>query len=269
MSTLETTAFVCAIGFVSAALVLHLLAVRTKAASRRYFTWAIAAVATAAVLLTVSLGVRAVQTGHGPFTNMYEFTVAFGWGVLVVLLIFMRSYRLSGVSIGGLFVAAALLLAAYGMPSRPVPLVPALQNSLLLSLHVAAAIFAYGAFAIAFVAALLLVLKTSSPKGEPEEDTATLEEISYRAAAVGFPFMTLVIVLGALWADVAWGRYWGWDPKETASLVSWLIYAAYLHARVLRGWHGRRAALLLVVGFVAVLLTFFGNYVFQSLHAYQ
>ena len=85
---------------------------------------------------------------------------------------------------------------------------------------------------------------------------------------IGFPFLTLAILLGAFWANIAWGRYWGWDPKETASLVTWLIYAAYLHARAVRGWRGIRSAVLIIVGFVAVLLTFFGNYIFTGLHAY-
>ena len=80
--------------------------------------------------------------------------------------------------------------------------------------------------------------------------------------------MTLLIVLGALWADIAWGRYWGWDPKETASLGTWLIYSGYLHTRIIRGWRGRKSAILMVIGFVAVILTFFGNYIFSGLHAY-
>ena len=80
--------------------------------------------------------------------------------------------------------------------------------------------------------------------------------------------MTLVIVLGALWADIAWGRYWGWDPKETASLVTWLIYAVYLHTRIVNKWQGKKSAILLVIGFIAVLFTFFGNYIFSGLHSY-
>ena len=95
-----------------------------------------------------------------------------------------------------------------------------------------------------------------------------LDTISYRAVVIGFPFLTLVILLGTLWADIAWGRYWGWDPKETASLVTWLIYAAYIHARVMRGWRGARSALLLIIGFATILLTFFGNYIFSGMHAY-
>jgi hypothetical protein len=91
----------------------------------------------------------------------------------------------------------------------------------------------------------------------------------YRAVIIGFPVFATLIILGAWWASIAWGRYWGWDPKETSALATWLIYAAYLHARSLRGWSGRPAALLLVVGFGAVLFTFFGNLFFSGLHAYS
>ena len=90
-----------------------------------------------------------------------------------------------------------------------------------------------------------------------------LDEIGYRAVVVGFPFLTLTIILGAVWAETAWGSYWSWDPKETASLVTWFIYGAYLHARVMRGWRGNRAAWLLVIGFVATLFTYFGNLVLR------
>jgi ABC-type transport system involved in cytochrome c biogenesis permease subunit len=85
---------------------------------------------------------------------------------------------------------------------------------------------------------------------------------------VGFPAMFLTIVLGAVWADIAWGRYWSWDPKETASLVTWLIYGGYLHARVLRGWRGNRSAALLILGFGATLFTYFGNLFLGGLHSY-
>jgi ABC-type transport system involved in cytochrome c biogenesis permease subunit len=92
--------------------------------------------------------------------------------------------------------------------------------------------------------------------------------MSYQSVVIGFPFLTLTIVLGALWADVAWGRYWGWDPKETASFVTWLFYVAYLHARVIGKWKAIRVSILLIIGFLAILLTFFGNYIFSGLHAY-
>ena len=167
------------------------------------------------------------------------------------------------ISAVGTLVALTLLLFARTLSSQSAPLVPALQQSLLLTTHVASAVISYGAFTIGFGSAILFLIKRNN-----EKESEILDEISYHTVLVGFPFMTLVIILGALWADVAWGKYWSWDPKETASLVTWLLYASYLHARVMRGWRGRRAAILLIVGFAAVLVTLFGNYVFNGLHSY-
>ena len=95
-----------------------------------------------------------------------------------------------------------------------------------------------------------------------------LDEIGYRAVVIAFPLLTIMIILGAIWADIAWGRYWSWDPKETAALVTWLIYGAYLHARVVRDWRGSKAAWLLILGFAAILFTYFGNLFFGGLHSY-
>jgi ABC-type transport system involved in cytochrome c biogenesis permease subunit len=216
------------------------------------------------ICITLSLTDRAIETGHGPFSNMYEFAAAFSWGVIVMGLIFRWRYKMPVISAVGTVIALGLLLFARTLPSQSAPLVPALQQSLLLTTHVASAVISYGAFTIGFISAILFLIK-----GNAGTESERLDEISYHSVLVGFPFMTLLIILGALWADVAWGKYWSWDPKETASLVTWLLYAAYLHARVMRGWRGRRAALLLIIGFAAVLLTFFGNYIFSGLHAYQ
>ncbi len=220
------------------------------------------------VFLTLSLIARWVFTGHGPFSNMYEFSTAFTWGIMLSFLYFERRYRIK--SLGAIVVplALAMLLYAYSLPSRALPLVPALQQSLLLTVHVAVAVIAYGSFAIAFGAAFLyLVQRNRHILWLPSP--ATVDDLGYRAVIIGFPFMTLTIVLGALWADIAWGRYWGWDPKETASLATWLIYGAYLHARLVPGWRGGRSALLLLLGFVAILFTYFGNYFLGGLHAYR
>lgn len=213
--------------------------------------------------ITISLVVRAINTGHGPFSSMYEFAAAFSWGVMVMGLCFWWRYKMPVISAVGTLVALTLLLFARTLSSQSAPLVPALQQSLLLTTHVASAVISYGAFTIGFGSAILFLIKRNN-----EKESEILDEISYHTVLVGFPFMTLVIILGALWADVAWGKYWSWDPKETASLVTWLLYASYLHARVMRGWRGRRAAILLIVGFAAVLVTFLGNYVFNGLHSY-
>jgi len=223
----------------------------------------------AAAFITACLVFRTIATGHGPFANQYEFSVAFAWGVQVTFVWFERRYRQRLLGLVALPVALALLGYALTIPREIEPLLPALQNNLLLTVHVAVAIVAYGSFTVAFAAALLHLVQPEGGRwGLPKP--AILDEIGYRSIVVGFPFLTLTIVLGALWAEVAWGRYWAWDPKETASLVTWLIYGAYLHARVVRGWRGRRAAILLVVGFVATLFTFFGvNLFVNSLHSYS
>ncbi len=218
------------------------------------------------LFLTLSLIARATITGHGPFSNMYEFATAFAWGILVVGLFFWLRYHLFILSFIGIIVALGLMIFAFNQPSQAAPLVPALQQSLLLTTHVASAVISYGAFTVGFGAAIVYLVRSRNGLENAEIDI--LDDISYNSVKIGFPFMTLVIVLGALWADVAWGSYWSWDPKETASLVTWLLYAAYLHARVIRGWRGRRAAILLIIGFAAVIFTFFGNYVFSGLHSY-
>lgn len=221
-----------------------------------------------AVFLGTSLVTRMLVSGHGPFSNMYEFSTAFAFGVVVSHGVAEYRYRIR--SLGALVLPVALGLLAYAstLPSTIEPLVPALQNNLLLSLHVTAAIIAYGTLAVSFGSALLyLYQRRAGATWLPSADI--LDDLGYRAVMVGFPAMALVIIIGALWADIAWGRYWGWDPKETASLITWLLYGGYLHARAVRGWRGDRGAVLLIVGFGAVLFTYFGNLLFGGLHSYS
>jgi cytochrome c-type biogenesis protein CcsB len=221
----------------------------------------------AMLFLLASLVFRAVATGHGPFANMYEFSLAFAFGILAAYLWFERKYHQRVLGVVAMPVALAMMLYGHSIGNEINPLVPALQNNLLLTVHVAVAIVAYGSFAIGFAAAAMYLVQPEGGRwGLPKP--SVLDEIGYRSVVIGFPFLTLTIILGAVWADVAWGRYWSWDPKETASLVTWLIYGAYLHARVMRGWRGSRAAWLLVLGFGAVLFTYFGNLFFGGLHSY-
>ncbi len=219
------------------------------------------------VFLTASLAFRAIEAGHGPFSNMYEFSLAFAWGALALYLYFEVQYKLRSLALLVLPVALGLMTYATTVPSDIEPLVPALQHNLLLTVHVAVAIVAYGAFALGFgTAVLFLFQRRDSIRWLPR--STVLDELGHKAVMVGFPAMFLTIILGAVWADIAWGRYWSWDPKETASLVTWLIYGGYLHARVLRGWRGTRSAALLIVGFGATLFTYYGNLFFGGLHSY-
>jgi ABC-type transport system involved in cytochrome c biogenesis permease subunit len=222
----------------------------------------------AVAALLASMVFRTIATGHGPFANMYEFSMAFGFGILAAYMWFERTYHQRILALVALPVALAMMLYASTIPATIEPLVPALQNNLLLTVHVAVAIVAYGSFSIAFAGSLLYLVQPEGGRwGLPKPQV--LDEIGYRAVVVGFPFLTLTIILGAVWAETAWGSYWSWDPKETASLVTWLIYGAYLHARVMRGWRGSRAAWLLVLGFGATLFTYFGNLFFGGLHSYS
>jgi cytochrome c-type biogenesis protein CcsB len=164
-------------------------------------------------------------------------------------------------------VTIGLLTYAATVPRDVQPLVPALQNQTLLTVHVAAAIIAYGAFAVGFAAGVLyLVQRHDTVRWLPS--SVVLDEIGYKAVVVGFPLLALTILLGAIWAEIAWGTYWSWDPKETASLATWLIYGGYLHARVVRDWRGKRSAILLIGGFAATLLTYYGNLFFGGMHSY-
>lgn len=234
---------------------------RSLALYGTYFTWLTLA------FLTASLGFRWIVVGHGPFSNMYEFSVAFGWGMILAYVYFEHRYHVRTLALLILPFTGALLLYAMTVGDSVSPLIPALQNNLLLSVHVAVAILAYGAFAVSCAAAMLFLIQPASGrKGLPKP--ALLDEIGYRAVVVAFPLLTMTVVLGAVWAQVAWGRYWSWDPKETASLLTWLVYGAYLHARVAHGWTGRRSAWLQMLGFAAVLFTYFGNYFFGGLHSY-
>ena len=218
-------------------------------------------------LLGSSLLLRTLAAGRGPFSNMYEFSSAFAFGVVAAYVVTEKTYHTRGLGTLVLPIALALLAYASTLPATIEPLVPALQNNLLLTVHVTVAIIAYGIMSVALGAAVLYLYQRRAHAGWlPSADV--LDDMGYRAVMAGFPALALVIILGAAWANIAWGRYWGWDPKETASLITWLIYGGYLHARVVRGWRGDRSALLLILGFAAVLFTYFGNLVFGGLHSY-
>ena len=219
-------------------------------------------------LLSGAIIARWVDIGHGPFSSMFEFAIAFSWGIMGLGILYWMRYRVMLVSGASSLIALALMIYASFLSKNASQLVPALQQSFLLSTHVAAAALSYGAFAIGFVTSIMFLMQRKRIiPWMPSPDK--LDRISYNTVIVGFPLLTLVIILGALWANVAWGHYWSWDPKETAALVTWFFYAAYLHTRVVIGWQGSRSAILLVVAFLAVVFTFFGNYFFSGLHAFE
>lgn len=225
----------------------------------------------AAALLVTSMLARLIETGRAPYSNLWEFTVAFAAGISLFYVVFERWYgqRTLGSFIQPV-VLALMVIAAVFFPAPAQALVPALQTRGILALHVGTMILAYSALSVSFPAATMYLIQGGNRNRFSRLPRAQLlDEIAYRSVIVGFPLLALGIALGAYWANLAWGRYWAWDPKETSALVTWLIYAGYLHMRGLRGWSDTRSAVLLVVGFLAVLFTYFAvNFWVQGLHSY-
>jgi cytochrome c-type biogenesis protein CcsB len=221
------------------------------------------------VALALALAIRAVIVGRGPWGNLYEFSLAFAFSIVSGYLLLGRRYPIRSIGFIPVGVALALLLYASSLPSAVEPLVPALQNAPLLTVHVGMAVISYGIFATSFAAGIGYLVQGREDRFSWLPSHTTLDEVAYRAVVIGFPIFATMIILGSWWASIAWSRYWGWDPKETAALVTWLTYAVYLHARNQRGWAGRPAALLLVVGFGMVVVTYSGSLWFSGLHAYS
>jgi cytochrome c-type biogenesis protein CcsB len=219
--------------------------------------------------LVASLALRAVIVGRGPWGNMYEFTVAFATSITGGYLFLQRRYAIRSIGFIAVGVALVLLLYASTLPSRIENLVPALQNAPLLTIHVGMAVISYGIFATSFAAAVGYLIQGRHDRFSWLPSHKTLDEVAYRAVIIGFPIFATMIILGSWWASIAWSRYWGWDPKETSALVTWLVYAVYLHARNQRSWAGRPAALLLVLGFAMVIVTYSGSLWFSGLHSYS
>jgi cytochrome c-type biogenesis protein CcsB len=240
-----------------------------SAASSPLGTAAIWTAAGAFVVLLASMALRAYIVGRGPWGNMFEFTVAFSTSIVGGYLFLQRRYPIRSIGFLPTGVALALLLYASSLPSTIEPLVPALQNPPLITIHVGMAVLSYGIFATSFAAGVGYLIQGRHDRFSWLPGHKVLDEVAYRAVVIGFPIFATMIILGAWWASIAWSRYWGWDPKETAALVTWLTYAVYLHARNQRAWAGRPAALLLVVGFGMVLVTYSGSLWFNGLHAYS
>jgi cytochrome c-type biogenesis protein CcsB len=222
------------------------------------------------VCIGLGLLIRAYIVGRGPWGNLYEFSVAFAFGILLGYGFLSRRYPIRPIAFLPVGVALFLLGYALTLPANISPLVPALDNPPLITIHVAMAMLSYGIFAVSFGAAVGYLIQGKENRVSWLPPAAVLDEVAHRAVIIGFPIFATLIILGSYWASIAWGRYWGWDPKETSALVTWLIYAVYLHARTRREWSGRPAALILVIGFAAVLFTYIGgNLFFSGLHSYS
>jgi cytochrome c-type biogenesis protein CcsB len=222
------------------------------------------------------LVVRGVAAGRPPWGNMYEFVAAVTLvGVVAWLVVLSRRPELRRLGVFVLLpVIVLMFLGGTVLYTQTAPVVPAL-HSYWLAIHVTAAVISSGILLVAGVASLLYLLRSvHDDTGRlawtarlPE--SALLDRVAYRATAVAFPIWTFAVIAGAIWAEAAWGRYWGWDPKETTAFIAWVVYAGYLHARSTAGWRGRRAAAVNVVGFALMVFNlFFINLVVTGLHSY-
>ncbi|MEW5908389.1 MAG: c-type cytochrome biogenesis protein CcsB [Thermodesulfobacteriota bacterium] len=213
--------------------------------------------------------------GHAPLSNMYESLVFFAWAIMLIYLVIEKTYQ--NRIIGAFATPIAFLAMAYASLSPDIndriqPLVPALKSNWLIA-HVITCFLGYAAFAVGFGVSLMYLLKHGDKGAKnrflvyfPEVDI--LDELNYQMVMFGFLFLSIGIITGSVWANSAWGSYWSWDPKETWSLITWFVYATLLHARFVRGWHGKRLAFISIIGFLAVLFTYFGVNLLPGLHSY-
>ncbi len=212
--------------------------------------------------------------GHAPMSNLYESLTFFAAVIIVVYLWVERRYK--NKVIGVFTTPLAFLAMAYAslnpnISDRIQPLLPALKSNWLIA-HVMTCFVGYAAFAIAFGVSIMYILRSQKSVQSgllsklPANDD--LEELTHKLIMFGLLFLSTGIITGAVWANSAWGRYWGWDPKETWSLITWLIYFALLHAWRMRWWGGSHTAVMSIVGFLAVLFTYFGVNYLPGLHSY-
>ena len=216
--------------------------------------------------------------GHAPLSNFYESLIFFAW--TIVLLYLLMEWRLKNRSIGTFVLPVAFLIMAYasiapGIVNRIEPLIHALQSNWLTS-HVLTCFMGYASFTVAFALGMIFFVKKLSGGDTAKASLFIrllpseyqIDELMYSSTALGFIFLTLGIVTGSVWAHYAWGAYWSWDPKETWSLITWLMYAVMLHTRLVRGWRGKRMAVMAIIGFGCVLFTYLGVNLLPSLHSY-
>ncbi|MCE0762699.1 c-type cytochrome biogenesis protein CcsB [Pseudonocardia kujensis] len=249
----------------------------TRSRADRFGRMGVSLTILAVLLHFGSIVLRGLATVRWPLGNMYEFSSAVCLAAMVAWLVVLQrtSKRTRGLRKLGVFVLAPVLvlmfLAGTVLYAQAAPVVPALR-SYWLSVHVTTVTLASGLFFVPGVASILYLMKRSGkPAGFvaklPEADV--LDRLAYRVTVVAFPMYTFAVIAGAIWAEAAWGRFWGWDPKETVAFVAWVIYAAYLHARATAGWRHVGAAWINILGLAAIIFNlFFINMVVAGLHSY-
>ena len=230
------------------------------------------------VVNTAAMVLRGIEANHVPWGNQFESMTTVSWAIVLFYLIFEKAF---GIRVVGVFVVSIAFLAMAAATALPYryqmagPLVPAL-NTYWLYVHVEIVLISYALFAIAAGLAVAFLAKERAELGGKISGftallppSGKLDELSYRAIMFGFPLLIMGIILGAAWANYAWGGYWSWDPKETWALITWLIYAAYIHTRMTRGWKGRGMAVFAILAFLGVIWCYWGvNFILSGLHSY-
>ncbi|MGY1703080.1 c-type cytochrome biogenesis protein CcsB [Geodermatophilus sp. SYSU D00697] len=250
--------------------------------AQRSARWGLVGVGLTAVGAVVHAGVlvaRGMAAGRLPWGNMYEFATAV---VLIGVVAFLvLAVRVPGVRSMGAFVLAPVVLSLVAIGlflyAEAGPLVAALRSSWL-AVHVSTAIIGFGVFFVSGIASVLYLLRVRHDARGGHGGTsvldrlpsaATLDRVAHRTVVFGFPIWTFAVIAGAIWAESAWGRFWGWDPKETWAFIAWVVYAGYLHARTTAGWRGRPAAWVDVVGLLVMVFNLlYVNMVSTGLHSY-
>jgi cytochrome c-type biogenesis protein CcsB len=275
MSSLDRYLFYCTLGIYllsTLSYLLHLFRPREQ-----IVRIALSLTISAFTLHSVLLIFRYVTLRHFPITDLHHSFLFFTWSLVGVFLLVNAKYK---VAVLGSFVtplaAVFLVCSATMLTEQPVPIPPALR-SFWLPVHSTLSFIGEAILGLAFCVGVMYLIQENQIKKKKWggflhrlPSLKTLDDLNYLCISFGFPFLTLGIITGSIWAEYAWGSYWSWDPKETWSLITWFIYAALLHGRLNIGWRGRRAALFSIIGFGVVLFTFLGvNILIPGLHSYE
>ena len=211
------------------------------------------------VLLVAALLGRAILVGHAPWSNLHEFSLAFAAALVATYLLLARAYPIAALAPLVAILAAGLVVFALSFDDRVDPLVPALQQPVLLTVHVGTAALAYAVAGVAFLAAIAEIAQSSAgDRIGALPSAAVCRAVGHRSVLIAFPILTVAIALGSVWANLAWRSYWSNDPKELAAAATWLVFGAYLHVASRRDRWQRLAPWLIVLGFAGVLFTYIG-----------
>lgn len=243
------------------------------------------------IAISVALAARWQGGGFAPMSNQYESLIALVWAILLLHFVLSASRTVGGMAFWTALLSLLFLGVASLLDPAIRPLMPALQSNWLL-FHVATTLLAYASLGLATVSSVIFLIRhrsahisprkhplpksrgatfTGGTTGPPSasQELENIDSFTFRAITLGFILLTIGVILGAVWANEAWGTYWSWDPKETWSLITWFVYAIAVHLRRLHKWQGKRFAWLAVAGFACVLFTYFGvNYLLSGLHSY-